>query len=115
MAKRAVKICKEADCKNEQTTIGYCRLHYLKNWKKIREKQKKKAAASLNKYVEHIMRKRPDDFVDAVKEDLRHAGRFEKRAEQFLSDDDYHDILEEIDMVSDVESLVDNLKVDETF
>ena len=44
-----IKICIEEGCKNVQTTKDYCRLHYLKNWKKIKVLQQKKAAERLNK------------------------------------------------------------------
>ena len=40
---RRVKLCKVKGCRNPATTMGHCRMHYLKNWKEIKEKQKKKA------------------------------------------------------------------------
>ncbi|HBF12195.1 MAG TPA: hypothetical protein DDW49_02195 [Deltaproteobacteria bacterium] len=114
MTKRAIKLCKEDACKNEQTTMGYCRLHYLKNCRKIREKQKKKAAQSLNKYIDFIMKKHPDNYVETIKHDLRHAGRFQQRAEEYFSDDGFNDVMGEVDMGQEVERIVGNLKVDET-
>lgn len=114
MAKRSVKLCQEKDCKNEQTTVGYCRIHYLKNWKKIREKQKKKAVINLNKYVEHIMRKHPDNYVETLKHDLHNTERLQKRADRY-SDDDFHDVLEDVDMGQEVKHIVENLKVDESY
>lgn len=114
MPKRAFKICSEPECKNQQTTVGYCRLHYLKNWRKIREKQKKKAAANLNKYVDHIMQKHPDNYVETIKHDLRHTTRFQQRADEFVSDEDFHDVMEDVDMNEEVEDILDNLKVDDS-
>ncbi len=115
MAKRAVKICKEDGCKNQQTTMGYCRLHYLKNWKTIRAKQKKKAAENLNKYVEHIMRKHPDSFVDAIKHDLSHAQRFQRRADEFSSEDEFGEMISDVDLNFEVDRIVSNLKVDDIY
>ncbi len=115
MPKRPIKLCKEPACRNQQTTLGYCRLHYLKNWKKIREKQRKKAISSLNKYVEHIMRKNPDTYIDTIKQDLRDGSRFQRKAEDFFSAEEYHDIMEEVEADQEVERILDNLKVDETF
>ena len=57
---RKIKICSEAGCHNAQTTQEYCRLHYMKNWKAIKEKAKQKEAKRLNRYVEGIMRRNPD-------------------------------------------------------
>lgn len=115
MPKKVVKLCKDTDCKNEQTTLGYCRLHYLRNWKKIQEKQRKKAATTLNKYVDHIMKKHPDNFVDTIKHDLRHQSRFQSFADEFSSDGELHEVIEEADMTREVERIVDNIKVDENF
>lgn len=115
MRKHAVKLCREKDCKNEQTTMGFCRLHYLKNWKKVREKQRKKATQSLNKYVEYMMKKHPDDFIENIKGDLRHAGRFQKKAEQFFGEDDFHDIMDEVEIGEAVDQILDNMKVDESY
>lgn len=115
MARKAVKLCKEPDCKNQQTTVGYCRLHYLKNWKKIRDKQKKKATQNLNKYVDHIMKKHPDNYVDTIKHDLRHSDRFQKRAEEFYSDSEWNDFVEDLDMGTEVDRIIDHLKIDDSF
>lgn len=112
MAKRPIKLCKEESCQDEQTTIGYCRLHYLKNWKKIREKQKKKAIVNLNKYVEHIMKKNPDSYVDAIKQELRDSGRFQRKADEFFATEEFRDVMDEVDMDEEVDRIIDCLKVD---
>ena len=69
-----IKICMEAGCQNVQTTEGHCRLHYLKNWKNIRDAQQKKAADKLNKYVEGICKKSPDKYVDVIRREIRTGG-----------------------------------------
>lgn len=66
-----VKICIEESCHNAQTTEQYCRLHYLKNWKKIRQESQKKAAERLNKYVEGIVKKHPEKYVDVIRREIR--------------------------------------------
>lgn len=115
MPKKALKLCKEKECKNGQTTLGYCRFHYLRNWRKIRDKQKKKAISNLNKYVEHIMRKHPGDYVETIKSDLRHSGRFQQKAEQFFADADFHDVMEDVNIEQEVDTILDNLKVDDNY
>jgi hypothetical protein len=66
-----IKLCTEEGCHNAQTTKDYCRLHYVKNWKLIKEKEQKRAADKLNKYVEGIVKKNPDRYVDAIRRDLK--------------------------------------------
>ena len=33
------KVCREVACEGLGTTAGYCRLHYIKNWRKIKRKE----------------------------------------------------------------------------
>jgi len=77
-----IKICKEEGCKNSQTTDGFCRLHYLKNWKKLQTEKKKKSAKNLNRYVESILKKHPDRYIEVIKKDLR-----SKKFDQFVDDE----------------------------
>ena len=69
-----IKICTEDGCQNVQTTDGFCRLHYLKNWKSIRDAKQKKAADKLNKYVEGMCKKNPDKYVDVIRREIRSGG-----------------------------------------
>lgn len=85
--KTRIRICKEEDCHNSQTTGGYCRLHYLRNWKIIKEKQQKSSAERLNKYVERMTKQFPDRFVEEIKKDLR-SRQFDKGAEDDGGDTD---------------------------
>ena len=94
--------------------MGFCRFHYLKNWKQIKETQKKKALKNLNKYIDHIMSKNPDGYVDAIREDLRNFGQLSRKADSYFADDEYHDVMEEIGL-EDVERIIDSLKVDDTY
>jgi hypothetical protein len=114
MTARKIKLCKEKNCKNAQTTSGYCRMHYLKNWKEIKTKQKKKAVENLNKYIDHIMRKNPNGYVDAIREDIRNYGQLSRKADTYFADDEYYDIMDELGY-DDVERIIDNIKVDENF
>lgn len=78
-----IKICKDKGCRNAQTTGGYCRLHYLQNWKKLKLEQKKKAAKNLNRYVESIMRRNPDRYLEEIKKDIRSRDFGEKIEEEY--------------------------------
>lgn len=66
-----IKICIEQDCKNVQTTKDYCRLHYVKNWKRIRDAAQKKSADQLNKYVEGICKKYPERYMDVIRREIK--------------------------------------------
>ena len=110
-----IKICIEEGCKNAQTTEKYCRLHYLKNWKKIREETQKKAADRLNKYVDGICKKNPDRYVDVIRREIKTGS-----GEIVKATDEVGDNMEEgLDMGFQDDEVLDQLlsriKVDKDF
>lgn len=111
---RKVRLCKEKGCNNASTTDGFCRFHYLKNWRVIKEKQKKKAVENLNKYIDHIMHKNPGGYVDAIREDLKNFDQFSKKAEKYFSEDEFHDVMDELGG-EDIERIIDAIKVDDSY
>lgn len=112
---RRIRICKEEDCQNAQTTAGYCRLHYLRNWKRLKEEKQKVSAERLNKYVDRMSRRFPGRYVDEIKKELRR-GVFEDgpapvddEAEAFSSPFAEAEYKEEIDQ------LLHDLKIEKDF
>lgn len=114
MGVRKIKLCRQKGCNNSSTTSGFCRVHYLRNWKQIKEKQKKKALKNLNKYINHIMHKHPDGYMDVIREDLRNLDQFSRKAEHYFSEDDFHDIMDELS-ADDVHSIIENIKIDDSY
>lgn len=108
-----IKLCKEKNCSNQQTTRGYCRLHYLKNWKKIKEDEKKKAAKDLNRYVENIVKRNPDKSAEAVRQELA-GGDFDFEARRKGSDE-LDDVISDLGYKSDLDYIFDNIKLDDSF
>ncbi len=114
-----IKICIEDDCKNVQTTENYCRLHYLKNWKLIKEAVQKKAADKLNKYVDGICKKYPEKYVDVIRKDIRSGGRAE--AEINFEDAGVNDVLDSFNESfgfqdeESVEKIVSKIRVEKEF
>jgi len=90
-----IKICKEKNCYNSATTAGYCRLHYLKNSRKIKEEQRQKAGKRLDAYIESICKKHPDNYIEVIKENISSPG-FEGYVEDRFGYDD-EDILQVMD------------------
>lgn len=65
-----LKRCREPGCEHEFTLQGYCRLHYIKNWRKIKRKEAILASGQLNNYVEELVNKYPDKYLDVIRQDL---------------------------------------------
>ncbi|MFM8270247.1 MAG: hypothetical protein ACKN9V_08675 [Pseudomonadota bacterium] len=72
------KTCSVASCKKEASSQGYCRLHYISNWKHIRFNEKVKAERRLNAYVDRIAKKYPQDFLEKIKETLEDEKKFKE-------------------------------------
>jgi hypothetical protein len=64
------KKCREPGCEHDHTIGGFCRLHYIKNWKKIKRKEAILASGQLNNYVEELVSKYPDRYLDVIRQDL---------------------------------------------
>ncbi|MDO8494446.1 MAG: hypothetical protein Q7S68_03825 [Deltaproteobacteria bacterium] len=111
-----IKLCKEKECHNSQTTGGYCRLHYLRYWKKIKTDKQKKAAVHLNKYIEGIMRRHPDRFVEEIKKDIR-SDDFDERIVTQFGPLDESDNLFDLPSSSDEElnEMIERIKVETDF
>lgn len=62
--------CREVGCDNEGFFSGYCRLHYIKNWRRIKKKESILSTGQLDGYVEELVAKYPDKYLDAIENDL---------------------------------------------
>jgi len=110
-----IKLCKETGCSNQQTTAGYCRLHYLKNWKRIRNEKQRKAAKNLNKYIENIVRSNPDRAVDSLKGNLRDEGTMERSMDEVFAGDSVREVMADLGYREDLDIMIDSIKIDEDF
>lgn len=72
------KYCAEADCKSEAVSHGFCRLHYIANWKHLRLNKQVKAERRLNAYVDRLTKKYPADYLDKIKEGLENEEKFKQ-------------------------------------
>lgn len=110
-----IKICSQEGCNNAASTEeGYCRLHYLKNWKRLKEESRKKAAKRLNTYIEGIIKKNPGKYVEIIKRDLRNPN-FSKIIDQLPVDEDTSAIFGDPSYDEEIEKLIRELKIEKGF
>lgn len=64
-------LCKFSGCDEISTVEGYCRYHYLLNWKRIQLKKKILSEGKLEKYINELTAKYPDKYIDMLKNDLK--------------------------------------------
>lgn len=101
--------CREVACDLSSTSGGYCRLHYIKNWKKIKRKELILKEGRLNEYVEELVKKYPDKYIEAIRQDLAEDKDFSKVVTELELDES----LDEFDGDSEnIDSLIDNIRRD---
>ena len=62
--------CSERKCDNPATTGAYCRLHYIRNWKEIKKKERVLSEGSLIDYMEKLTGKFSFKVIDTLLEDM---------------------------------------------
>ncbi len=113
-SKTRIKICKHEGCHNAQTTDGFCRLHYLRNWRLLKAKQQKAASDRLNKYVERMSKQYPQRFVDEIRKELR-SRNFENIVEDEGEADEIAAVFNGADFTEEVDQLIAELKIEKEF
>lgn len=63
--------CREKNCENLPILSGYCRLHYIKNWKVLQKKKEILIEGKLQKYVEELIQKYPVKYIEEMLQDLK--------------------------------------------
>lgn len=105
----ADSVCREVACEGLATTGGYCRMHYIKNWKKIKRKELILKEKKLNQYIEELVAKYPDKYIEAIRQDLANDKDFAK----VIYDLDLDESVDDFEMESEsVDSLIDNIRRD---
>lgn len=76
------KFCAQEDCKAEAVSQGFCRLHFLANWKTRKAEASTKAERRLNAYVDRLAKKYPADYMDKIKEGLENEEKFKQTVDE---------------------------------
>lgn len=63
-------ICMLEGCEETKTTGDYCRYHYISKWKRLKKKERVLAEKRLNKYIEELTSRYPDEYLEVIKKDL---------------------------------------------
>lgn len=86
------RMCRENACENVASTKGYCRLDYIKNWKKIKRKEMILKEGKLNQYIEELVGKYPDKYIDVIRQDLSSEVNFNKVIHDLELDESIDDL-----------------------
>lgn len=91
--------CHEKACENLQAVQGFCRLHYIKNWKGIKRKRGVLQEGKLQNYLEELVKKYPLEYIEEMLKDLKDEREFYKVLKDLNIDTNYNvdegDVLED--------------------
>jgi len=105
--KNAANVCREVTCESLITSGGYCRLHYIKNWKRIKRKEAVMKEGKLNQYIEELVLKYPEKYIEAIRQDLANDKEFMKVIRDLELDEAIDDFESESESV---EGIVENVR-----
>ncbi len=71
-------LCADKSCQRLIENSGYCRLFYIKNWGLIQRKRQIMGDGQLTRYIEEIVDKYPEKYLEAVRGDLLTHDAFQK-------------------------------------
>jgi hypothetical protein len=87
-------VCREPACENIVIGCGYCRLHYIKNWQKLKRKEAILHDGRLRQYIEELVSKYTDKYIEAIRHDL-------------MTDDVFVKVITELDLHESEDEMVD--------
>lgn len=90
-------LCKYSGCDELANVEGYCRYHYLLNWKRIQLKKKILSEGKLDKYINELTARYPDKYIEMLKGDLKSEKDFISVVNELEIDDSDSSISEDDD------------------
>jgi len=82
------RYCMHDECKADAVSHGYCRLHYIANYRTIRLSGQIKAERRLNAYVDRLSRRYPGEVMEKIKEGIESEEKFKAAVEELDLDSD---------------------------
>lgn len=76
------------ECKETAVSHGYCRLHYIANFRTIRLSEQIKAERRLNAYVDRLSKRYPGEVLEKIKAGIESDEKFKESVEELDLDTD---------------------------
>ena len=101
-------ICREVACEALATNLGYCRMHYVKNWRRVQRKEALLREGRLNQFISELLVKYPMKYIEALRADLADNKLFTK----VIQDLELAEAVEEGESQEDesIEGIVDSIR-----
>ncbi len=107
-SRQRVRICKQENCNDPQTTQGFCRLHYLQNWRTLKDEKAKRAQKNLDRYVERMAgAKKPAAAEDGEE------GSTETKSEEQVFEEDFGEFVDVLSREENLDKILNGIKVED--
>jgi hypothetical protein len=107
--------CIEKSCDNIRTTLSWCRLHYIKNWKNIQRKQEILKEGRLQEYLQDLLSKYPTKYIEAIIKDLSDERDFYRILNELNITAEFEYEEEDFDSANDDDDSADDIGIESTF
>lgn len=107
-----IVICKQTGCHDISTTQSFCRFHYLSSWRKIKGKEAKKRGVELDAYLEDLMRKFPEEFIQKLRSEIEEMAEKEAMGES-EENSEKSGLFDQMDDDEDLDTIIHGLKVED--
>ncbi|MEI8346813.1 MAG: hypothetical protein WCG27_05070, partial [Pseudomonadota bacterium] len=97
--------CWEKGCDNPVTTLGYCRLHYIKNWSEIKKKYVILVDGKLQDMIQELLSKYPVKYIEEILNDMKDEKSFYNVLRELdidSSEEDFEEVGEGIEDDQDI-------------
>ncbi len=108
-----IVICKQTGCHDISTTQGFCRLHFLASWKKLKTKEAKKKGIELAAYLEELGKRFPEEFLQKLRVEIEEMAEKEALGEADDSMDRSGGGFDQMEDDEDIETIIHGLKVED--
>jgi hypothetical protein len=105
-----IKICKEGECKSAASTEGFCRYHFLKQWRRIKESEFPSLGLNWTTYINQKLKDLPN-YESASRDSVKKKeGWHLEEISAYKIDDVFISFSNVINSQIDVDKLVDSFR-----
>jgi hypothetical protein len=105
-----IKICNETECKSAASTAGFCRYHYLKNWRRIKENEFPNLGLNWTTYINQKLKDIPNYETGSRESGKKKEGWHLEDISAYKIDDVFISFSNVINSQLDVDKLVDTFR-----
>ena len=104
-----ITICRDDNCNDMQIINGYCRLHYLKNWRKIKEAECLQKKVSFSDFIKQASEKLKNKVEGQEPQEADKTGWTERKMTDLSVD--FQEIATDLEFDAELENILNGLKV----